>query len=97
MKKMERGYYVYVLYSEKDGKRYTGMCKDLGERLDEHKKGKVKSTSGRLPLQLVYYEWCRYFKDAQRRERYLKSYYGKRYIKNRIQSFYSQKLKKWKN
>lgn len=87
---MQGGYYVYVLYSQKDGKRYTGMSKDLHERIQQHNNGEVKSTAARRPLQLLYYEWCRYYKDAVRREKYLKTYYGKSYIKSRIKTFYEK-------
>ncbi len=51
------GGYVYVLYSHKDGKKYTGLTKNLRMRLQMHAEGKVKSTKSRRPLELVYYEW----------------------------------------
>ena len=50
---MRGGYYVYVLYSKKDGKRYTGITKDLEQRLRMHKNGEVLSTRNRRPLVLV--------------------------------------------
>ncbi|GAB4205471.1 MAG: GIY-YIG nuclease family protein [Bacteroidia bacterium] len=82
---MEKGAYVYVLYSHKDGKRYTGYTKNLRKRMQMHREGKVKSTKSRLPVELVYYEWYADESCAIRRERYLKSYYGKHYLKKRIQ------------
>ncbi|GAB4454313.1 MAG: hypothetical protein OHK0036_17810 [Bacteroidia bacterium] len=93
---MKGGYYVYVLFSQKDGKRYTGMCKDIVERIQEHNKGNVPSTKSRRPLVLLYYEWCQYYKDAVKREKYLKSYYGKKYIKNRVKNFYQRISLKYK-
>ncbi|GIV28960.1 MAG: hypothetical protein KatS3mg028_0026 [Bacteroidia bacterium] len=78
---MEKGAYVYVLYSHKDGKRYTGLTTNLRARLQMHAEGKVKSTKSRRPLELVYYEWYKAYAMAVRRERYLKSYYGKCYLK----------------
>jgi len=77
-------YPCYVLYSEKDKKRYTGLTENITERLKEHNDGMVKSTSWRRPLRMVYYEWCEDMRDAVHREKYLKTYYGKHYIKNRI-------------
>jgi len=76
--------YVYVLYSLRDGKKYTGMCGSLRRRLAEHRLGLVRSTAHRRPLVLIYYEWCRSWEDARRREKYLKTSGGKRYLKNRL-------------
>ena len=54
-------YYVYILISLKDKKFYVGSSEDLVRRIDEHKKGKVKSTKNRLPIGLLCYEsyYCR--------------------------------------
>jgi len=79
-------FYTYVLLSAKDGKHYTGCTKDLRARLETHQKGHVMSTSNRRPLELVYYEACRNLSDARRREKYLKSYYGKMYLSKRLKS-----------
>lgn len=80
-------YYVYVLHSASDGNFYVGYTNDLRRRLQEHKRGKVQSTKHRRPLQLVYWEGCLHQKDATKREKYLKSSWGKRYIKNRIDNY----------
>jgi len=80
-------YYVYILQSQKDKKFYTGYTKNLKKRFDLHKKGQVESTKNRLPVILVYYEACLNQQDATHREKYLKSFHGKRYIRNRIKSF----------
>ena len=79
-------YYVYVLKSLNDGKVYTGFTKDLNKRLADHNKGITKSTNYRRPFELIYYEACRNKKDAINREKYLKTTYGKRYIKNRLKN-----------
>ncbi len=60
------------------------MCWSLRRRLREHQLGLVRSTAHRRPLVLVYYEWCRSVADARRRERYLKTSGGKRYLNNRL-------------
>jgi len=80
-------YYVYVLQSDKDGMRYVGYTNNLRKRLEEHQAGHVPSTTRRLPMQLVYYEGCRNQTDALEREKYLKTAWGKRYLKNRIQHY----------
>ena len=80
-------YYVYLLLSEKDCHFYTGSTSDLKRRIEEHNSGKVKSTADRKPFKLVYYEGCLNEDDARRRERYLKSGMGKKYLNNRLKSY----------
>jgi len=80
-------YYTYVLYSQKDKMFYTGYTSNLEERLKAHNNGEVASTKNRIPLKLVYFEACLNQQDATHREKYLKTTYGKRYIKNRIKNF----------
>jgi putative endonuclease len=77
-------YYVYVLKSNRDGKLYTGSTGSFRRRLTEHNDGNVQSTRHRAPFELVYYEASRCKIDALHRERYLKTSYGKRYLKNRL-------------
>lgn len=80
-------FYTYVLRSFKDGNLYTGYTNDLKRRFHEYCAGKVDSTKNRLPLKLIYYEACLSQKDALHREKYLKSYHGKMFIKNRLKSY----------
>ncbi len=80
-------YYTYVLLSEKDKNLYTDCTKDLKLRFQLHGKGLVVSTRDRRPLKLIYYEACLSEKDAFHREKYLKRYYGKLYLKNRLKSY----------
>ena len=81
-------YYVYVLWSLKDKNLYTGFSSVLGNRIRDHRIGKVAVTKNRRPLVLVYYEACLNQKDAINREIYLKSAWGKRYIKNRLSEYF---------
>lgn len=85
-------YYIYVLKSLKDNQFYTGYTSDLKNRLDEHNKGKVISTKNRLPLKLVYFEGCLNQHDATHREKYLKTSWGKRYIKERLKNNLNEEL-----
>ena len=82
-------YYVYVLKSLKDKNFYTGYTKDINKRVSEHNSGKVISTKNRQPFVLVYWEGCLNQQDATRREKYLKTAWGKRYIKNRIKKYFT--------
>lgn len=81
-------YYVYILLSEKDKKRYIGYTGDLRKRVKEHKDGIVASTRYRRELKLIYYEACLNVEDARRREKYLKSQWGYRFINKRLKNFY---------
>lgn len=80
-------YYVYILISEIDKNFDVGFTNNLNRRIDEHISGKVKSTKFRKPLKLVYWEGCLNQQDATKREKYLKTTWGKRYIKSRINNY----------
>jgi len=80
-------YFVYILRSLKDLNYYTGYTIDFERRLNQHNNGQVTSTKNRIPFELVYFEGCFNEKDALHREKYLKSTYGKRYIRNRLKNY----------
>ena len=80
-------YYTYVLESLKDGNHYTGYTENLRSRFEQHEKGEVDSTKNRRPLKLIYFEGCLNQKDALRREKYLKTHYGKMFLKKRLKSY----------
>lgn len=82
-------FYVYVLKSLRNGGLYIGCTKDLIRRINEHSSGSVESTKNRLPIELVYYEACLNQSDAFRREKYLKTSYGRRYLKNRLKEYFT--------
>jgi putative endonuclease len=82
-------YYVYVLRSLKDGNFYVGYTHDLRKRVSQHKAGEVISTKWRVPFSLIYYEACRNKTDALHREIYLKTAYGKRYLKKRLKNYFT--------
>jgi putative endonuclease len=77
-------HYTYVLRSIKDGRWYTSHTSDLKARIEQHAKGRVESTRYRRLLQLIYYEACLTEDGAKRRERYLKTGKGKRYLRQRL-------------
>jgi len=79
-------WYVYVIYSFKDKGFYTGCTNNLKKRLEEHNRGMVESTKERRPLKLIYCEASLNRKDAFKREKYLKSGYGKRWLKKRVKN-----------
>jgi putative endonuclease len=80
-------FYTYVLRSKRDGKFYTGYTSDLENRIEKHNRGQIESTKMRKPFELIYFEACSDEKDAIRREKYLKTSWGKRYIRSRLRNF----------
>ena len=80
-------YYVYVLVSRRDKNFYVGYANNLKSRFEQHSKGYVHSTKDRRPLELVYYEACRDKHDASYREKYLKTYLGRHFLRNRLKSY----------
>jgi putative endonuclease len=80
-------YYTYVLQSAKDKNFYAGFTEDLKLRFEHHDRGLVESTKHRRPLKLIYYEACIEKEDALSREKYLKSYNGKLFLRKRLKSY----------
>ncbi len=79
-------HFVYILQSLKDRDFYVGQTKEINQRLKKHNNGEVPSTRDRRPLKFQYAEICNNIKDATHREKYLKTAWGKRYIKNRLKN-----------
>lgn len=46
---------VYILHCA-DGTYYTGLTRNIAQRLDEHSRGKSRYTQSRLPVKLVHKE-----------------------------------------
>ncbi|MFA6393421.1 MAG: GIY-YIG nuclease family protein [Patescibacteria group bacterium] len=82
-------HYVYLLLLGNQ-QIYTGRTKNLKRRIYEHKNGSVNFTSRRLPVSLIHYEAYFLDEDAIRREKYLKTTEGKRFLKQQLKILYSQ-------
>lgn len=80
-------FYVYVLKSQKDGEFYTGFTDNLEKRILKHNGGSVLTTKFRRPFELVFLEGGLNKTDALHREIYLKTAWGKRYIKSRLKNY----------
>lgn len=81
-------HYVYVLQSlKKESWLYKGSTSDLRLRLKQHNAGKNFSTAPYTPLKLIYYEAYLLKKDAEAREKYLKTSMGKRVLKKQLKHF----------
>ena len=74
-------FYVYVLKSLSYGNFYIGSSENPNKRLnEEHNKGKVKYTKGRMPWFLVYKECFLTRSEAMKREKFLKSSQGRKQL-----------------
>lgn len=81
---MTKRFYVYVLLSLQDSKFYVGLTTDLRKRLQEHARGEVKSTVNRRPLKLIHYEYFIDKGDAEAREKFLKSGFGREQLRQAL-------------
>ena len=77
-------YYLYILKSNKDGRLYKGITKNLEERIDQHNRGKTKSTKPFRPWKLVYFEKYPSRIKAREREIFFKSGEGRELLKQII-------------
>jgi len=60
---------------------------DATHALGANRIGIVASTDHRRPLKLVYYEACLNENDAIAREKYFKTGFGRRFLRNRIENY----------
>ena len=79
-------YYVYAIQSESSSKIYIGHTKDPVERLKRHNlelpsKSKSFTKKNRGPWKLIYKEKYLTRKEAIKREKKLKTYQGRKYIR----------------
>ena len=79
-------WFVYVIRSLKDGSLYSGMSQNPEQRLLEHNNKKSTYTSSRVPWKIIYIEECTTRLAARKREKYLKSSAGRRFIKKILEN-----------
>lgn len=70
-------WYVYILESKTDNWLYVGITNNLKLRSKLHNQGKIYSTRLKRPFKIIYYEAHTNKYDAARRERFLKTGWGK--------------------
>jgi len=83
---METKYYTYVLHSPQYNKICIGYTNNLERRLCFHNKGIEGWTAKFTPWELVYHEEYETKQEAMKREKELKSYQGRRFIRKEILS-----------
>ena len=62
-------FYVYVLTSQKTGRRYVGFCENLDDRLRRHNAGESKATKHGVPWALLHSESFSERREAVIKER----------------------------
>ena len=82
--KGEAMYYVYVLQSVEQDRLYIGSSASPDDRLKSHNGGKVKSTKAYRPWVRVLLEEHPDRNTAEKRERYLKSGWGRNWLKDNL-------------
>ena len=79
-------FYVYALYNSKNGKIYIGQTSDLDKRLAEHNNKLGNHFTAKLDGEwiLIYKEFAADRIQALKREKQLKSFRGREFIKKHI-------------
>jgi len=72
---------MYILKNEQKDRFYIGSTNNLRRRLKEHLQGKTRTTKVLKTDKLVYFEEYNVEAEARNREKKLKSYKSKKYIK----------------
>ena len=71
---------VYVIKSERNGKRYVGITNDLARRLREHAARKSKAGQLLSDVRLIHSEQSPDYASARAREKFLKAGQGREWL-----------------
>lgn len=79
-------YFVYAIYNQKHGKFYIGQTFDIEKRLADHNNKVLKGYTSRFDgnWMLIYKEETPSRQEALKREKQLKSFRGREFIKQYI-------------
>jgi putative endonuclease len=76
---------VYILYSKKFNKHYTGFTSNIIERFKSHNSLETKGYTLKFrPWEVIYLEFFYSKPDAMKREKHLKSGVGREFIQKFI-------------
>ncbi|MFG4002835.1 GIY-YIG nuclease family protein [Flavobacterium aquidurense] len=76
---------VYILFSERFNKNYTGYTSNLIERFKSHNLLETKGYTLKFrPWEVIYVEFYNSKSEAMKREKYLKTGIGREFIKKLI-------------
>ena len=71
---------VYVIKSLIKNYRYVDISKNINTRLKQHNSGQNNSTTPYRPFKLIYSEYYKDYKKARKREIFLKSGVGRKFL-----------------
>ena len=74
-------FYLYILNNPETDRFYIGSTNNLKNRLQQHISGKTRTTKVLKTFNLVYFEEYKTSIEARDREKKLKSYKSKKYLK----------------
>ncbi len=77
-------YFTYILKSKKFPKTYVGITDDLTRRLFQHNSGLHPYTKRYVPWEIIYTEEVVDRIQARKREKYLKTSSGRRWIRYNV-------------
>jgi predicted GIY-YIG superfamily endonuclease len=77
---------VYALRNKMNEEIYVGITSSLDRRIAEHNAGRNRYTKAFIPWVVFYTEKLPDFASARKREKYLKSASGKRFLKKFLTS-----------
>jgi putative endonuclease len=80
------GYYIYAIYNKDANRFYIGQTIDLSKRIDQHNNHDLGGYTSRFAGEwvLIYQESIATRQQALKREKQLKSFRGREYIKTFI-------------
>lgn len=76
--------WVYVLENKETNRYYVGSTTNIDKRIKQHKQGHTRTTRVLGTTELVYTEIYNTIEEARRREKQIKSYKSKKYIRSLI-------------
>ena len=79
-------YYVYVIRSVNYDYTYTWITNNIERRLKEHNLWKTKSNKKYAPFKLIYLEEVEDSLDARKREKYLKWWSWRKWLKSKLEN-----------
>ncbi len=77
-------YSIYAIKSKTRNYIYVGLTNNIERRLKDHNAGFNKTTKPYRPFELIYRENYNTRIEAREREKYLKTGYGKEFLKKLI-------------
>jgi putative endonuclease len=80
-------FYVYIIEDQTTHSRYIGYTSHLKQRFCQHQNREVYTTKHWSALRLIYAEYYLNKKDAEGRERFLKSGAGWRFLKKQLRHY----------